>query len=65
MKPFLLLSTRPEDAAAEGEREAIIRLAGLREADLVQFRVEEAPLPELDLNDYTGIFLGGGPYNAC
>lgn len=64
MKPFLLLSTRPEDAAAEGEREAIIRLAGLREADLVQFRVEEAPLPELDLNDYTGIFLGGGPYNA-
>ncbi|MBB1484933.1 glutamine amidotransferase [Tessaracoccus sp. MC1865] len=64
MKPFLLLSTRPEDDAAEGEREAVVRLSALADADLVQLRVENEPLPQLDLEDYAGIFLGGGPFNA-
>lgn len=64
MKPFLLLSTRPEDDAAEGEREAVVRLSGLTDADLVQLRVEAEPLPELNLDDYAGIFLGGGPFNS-
>lgn len=64
MKPFLLLSTRPEDDAAEGEREAIVRLAGISDADLVQVRVEEPPLGTQNLDHYSGVFLGGGPYNA-
>ncbi|HJE52555.1 MAG TPA: glutamine amidotransferase [Tessaracoccus flavescens] len=64
MKPFLLLSTRPEDDAAEGEREAIVRLAGLTDDDVVQLRLDVSPAPELDLDDYAGIFLGGGPFNA-
>lgn len=64
MKPFLLLSTRPEDDAAEGEREAIARLAVLEYADLVQIRLEAAPLPPIDLDGFAGIFLGGGPFNA-
>ncbi|MDO5677520.1 MAG: glutamine amidotransferase [Propionibacteriaceae bacterium] len=64
MKPFLLLSTRPEDDAAEGEREAVVRLSGLTDDDVVQYRVEQEPLPELDLDDYAGVFLGGGPFNA-
>lgn len=64
MKPFALLSTRPEDAAAEGEREAVVRLSGLSDADVVQFRVESEPLPELNLDEYAGVYLGGGPFNA-
>lgn len=64
MKPFALLSTRPEDDAAEGEREAVVRLSGLQPEELIQFRVEAAPLPRLNLDDYAGIFLGGGPFNA-
>lgn len=64
MKPFLLLSTRPEDDAAEGERAAIVRLAGLTDADVEQHRVESGPLPALDLDDYAGVLLGGGPFNA-
>lgn len=64
MKPFLLLSTRPEDAASEGEREAIVRLAGLSDDDIVQYRVERESLPPIDLDDYSGVFLGGGPFNA-
>ena len=64
MKPFLLLSTRPEDDAAAGEREAVVRLAGLDDDEVIQFRVESDPLPELDLDEYSGVFLGGGPFNA-
>lgn len=64
MLPFLLLSTRPEDDAAEGERAAIVRLAGLRDDELIQHRVEAAPLGPIDLDDYAGVFLGGGPFNA-
>lgn len=64
MKPFLLLSTRPEDAAAAGEHEAVARFSGLAPADLHQFRVEEAPLPPLDLSRYSGVLLGGGPFNS-
>jgi len=64
VRPFLLLSTRPEDDAAEGEREAIVRLAGLRPDELVQIRVEAAAVPSLDPTQYAGVFLGGGPFNA-
>lgn len=64
MKPFLLLSTRPEDDAAEGERGALVRLAGLADDDVVQVRVEQGPMPEIDLDDYSGVFLGGGPFNS-
>ncbi len=64
MKPFLLLSTRPEDEATEGEREAVVRLSGLSDEDVVQVRVEAAALPPLDLDAYSGIFLGGGPFNS-
>lgn len=63
MKPFVLLSTRPEDDAAEGEREAIVRLAGLRDDDVVQLRLGGAPV-DVDLDGYAGVILGGGPFNA-
>ncbi|MHA6511628.1 glutamine amidotransferase [Tessaracoccus sp. Z1128] len=64
MKPFLLLSTRPEDDAAAGELEAVARLAGLAADDVVQVRVEAAPAPVVDLDSYSGVFLGGGPFNS-
>ncbi len=64
MKPFLLLSCRPEDAAAEGERLAVLAHSGLRDDQLHQIRVEQEPLPILDLGNYSGVLLGGGPYNS-
>lgn len=64
MKPFLLLSTRPEDQAADGEREAVARFSGLAPGELHQVRVEAAPLPALDLSEYSGVILGGGPFNS-
>lgn len=64
MRPFLLLSTRPEDAAAHGEWAAVARFGGLAAGQLEQVRVETAPVRTLDLEQYSGVILGGGPYNS-
>ena len=64
MKPFLLLATRPEDDAADAEYASFLRFAGLRADELVRFRLDREPLPPLDLEDFSGIFLGGSPFNS-
>lgn len=64
MKPFLLLATRAEDAAAEDEYEAFLRFSGLDERDLHRHRLERKPLGDVDLRDWSGILLGGGPFNS-
>jgi GMP synthase (glutamine-hydrolysing) len=64
VRPFLLLSTRAEDLAADEEYAAFLRVTGLPPELLRRIRVEAAPLPTLDLDDYAGIFVGGGPYNS-
>ncbi|WP_434811669.1 glutamine amidotransferase [Microbacterium sp. bgisy189] len=64
MKPFLLLATRAEDVPADEEYELFLRYSGLDRRDLVRVRLEAGPMPEIDLDDYSGIFVGGGPFNA-
>ena len=64
MKPFLLLGTRAEDYAADAEYRSFLRYGGLDDDDLWRIRVEAQPLPALDLADYSGIFLGGSPFNS-
>jgi GMP synthase (glutamine-hydrolysing) len=64
VRPFLLLSSRAEDVAADDEYEAFLRVAGLTPAGLHRVRMEAAPLPALELDDYAGIFVGGGPFNS-
>lgn len=64
MKPFLLLATRAEDVPADEEYALFLRYAGLDERDLVRVRMEAAPLGRVDLDDYSGVFVGGGPFNA-
>lgn len=64
MKPFLLLGTRDTDDAALGEYESVLRHAQLRRDDLRHVRVESAPLPVIHLDDYSGIIVGGSPFNA-
>lgn len=61
--PFLLLSIR-EDAAADDEYSAMMRFAGLDEDGLRTIRLTEQPLGPIDLADWSGIILGGGPYNV-
>jgi len=64
VKPFLLLATRAEDIAADDEYDAFLSFTGLVERDLRRIRLEQAPLGNLDLQDWSGILLGGGPFNA-
>ncbi len=62
--PFLLLSIRGEDAAADDEYQAMMRFAGLDENGMHRIRLTHRPLGPIDLDDWSGIILGGGPYNV-
>lgn len=64
MKPFLLLATRPEDTAADDEYLAFQRCGGLSPSELVRVRLEAAPMPALALERYSGIIVGGSPFNS-
>ncbi len=64
MKPFLLLSTRAEDLAADEEYAAFLACTKLPEERLHRFRLEAAPLFDVALDDYAGICIGGGPFNS-
>jgi GMP synthase (glutamine-hydrolysing) len=64
VRPFLLLSSRAEDVAAEDEYAAFLRWTGLPAEQLRRVRMEAAPLPRLNLDDYSGVFLGGGPFDS-
>jgi GMP synthase (glutamine-hydrolysing) len=67
VKPFLLLATRAEDAAADDEYAAFLTFSGLAERHLRRVRLEQAPLAELvgevRLTDWSGVVLGGSPFN--
>lgn len=62
MKPFLFLGIRPEDVAADDEYAAMLRCAGLDEGHLHRRRLDREPLGQIDLDDWSGIILGGGPF---
>lgn len=64
MKPFVLLATRAEDVPADEEYALFLRYSGLTPDQLVRVRLEAGPMPRLDLDELSGIFVGGGPFNA-
>lgn len=64
MRPFLLIATR-DDLAAAGELEAVLRAGEMAPSQVVQLRIDQTPLPaDFRLDDYSGIILGGGPFNS-
>lgn len=62
--PFLLLSIRAEDEAADDEYRSVVRFAGLGEAAVRRIRLTHRRLGPIDLADWSGVILGGGPYNV-
>ncbi len=62
--PFLLLSIRGEDEAAEDEYRAMMRFAGVDESGMRRIRLTHEALGRVDLADWSGVILGGGPYNV-
>jgi GMP synthase (glutamine-hydrolysing) len=64
MKPFLILQLRPIDLASDNEFSSFLRYGGLAEFDVHRVRMEKEGIPEIDLGDYSGVVLGGGPSNV-
>jgi GMP synthase (glutamine-hydrolysing) len=64
VKPFLLLAIRPEDPAADNEYASFLALSGLAEGELRRHRLEQRELGPVDLGEWSGILLGGGPFNT-
>lgn len=64
MLPFLLLATRDHDEAADAEYTSILRHSGLAADQLHRVRLEAAPMPPIELSDYSGVILGGSSFNV-
>jgi len=64
MKPFLLLQSRPEDITSDDEHRAFCQLSGLEDSQLIRVRMDKGELPDMNLDDYSGILMGGGPGNV-
>jgi GMP synthase (glutamine-hydrolysing) len=62
--PFLLLSIRDEDDAADEECAAFRRFAGLDEDAMSRIRLTQRRLGAVDLSRWSGIILGGGPFTV-
>lgn len=62
--PFLLLSIRGEEEAADDEYRAMLRFGGLDATGMRRVRLTHESLGRLDLADWSGVILGGGPYNV-
>ncbi|WP_337060247.1 glutamine amidotransferase [Kineococcus sp. G2] len=61
-KPFVLLATREHDGVADAEHAAVLRHGGLRPEELVRVRLEREPMPRIDLDEVSGVVLGGSPF---
>lgn len=62
-KRCLLLQLRPEQAASDQEYEAILEAGGLRAAQVTRIEMNHE-LPDVDLDEYWGVIVGGGPSNV-
>ena len=64
MKKLLILQMRPEDVTAQSEFEAILRFGGLKVTEVDRIRLEQVPVPKVDLNAYWAIIAGGSPFDV-
>ncbi|MEM1006360.1 MAG: glutamine amidotransferase, partial [Pseudomonadota bacterium] len=62
MKQFLILQLRPETDASDAEFAAILDKTGLPPERARRIRLDRDELPAgLDVTDYAGVIVGGGP----
>jgi len=64
VKPFLLITTRDDEAVAAEEHASFCTLTGLLAEDLHWKRAEQAPLGEIRFEHYSGIILAGSPFTV-
>ncbi len=53
---------RPEDVTAHSEFEAILRVSGVPREEVHRVRLEQG-IPDIDLDNYTAIIVGGSPFD--
>jgi GMP synthase (glutamine-hydrolysing) len=63
-KPFLILQLRPENETADNEFESITHYGEIKKSEVVRIRAEKSGLPNIDLDDYAAIIVGGSPFNV-
>ena len=63
-RPVLILQLRPEDVTADDEYRAILEHGGISRQDTERHRIEQSGIPELDLDDYTAVIVGGSPFDV-
>ncbi len=64
MRPFLMLTTRTSPPVLEEEYHSVMKTAGLDPSTLILHDLNATPLGDLDLDAYSGCFLGGSAFNA-
>jgi GMP synthase (glutamine-hydrolysing) len=62
--PLLYVCVRPQQGAAAAEYESFRAAAHLDSSQLVQLDLVRDPLPADALEDYSGFFVGGSPFNV-
>lgn len=62
-KPFLVLQLRPEDATSDDEYRAILAHGGLAREEARRVRIEKSGIPDVDLDRYAAIIVGGSPFD--
>ena len=62
-KPILILQLRPEDSTSDNEFESILKYGGLEADNVRRIRIENTGIPELVLDDYCAIIVGGSPFD--
>ncbi len=63
-KPFLIIQLRPEDETADNEFEAIKFYGGLEDNEIARERVESKGVPNINLDEFAAIIVGGSPLNV-
>lgn len=63
MKPILILQLRPIDEVADNEYQAFLHHGGLQPEETHRIRMEQESLAGIDLQQYSGVIMGGGPSN--
>ena len=59
----MILQLRPIDLASDNEYSAFLRYGGLAKHEVHRVRMEKEGIPDINLGDYSGIVIGGGPSN--
>ena len=57
------MQLRPEDDTSNSEYEAILKYGDLDASDTHRIRIERSGIPDIDLDDFAGIIVGGSPFD--